>query len=451
MLIGPQKDSSTDRVFQGLRGDIVRGALPGGTRLVERELADRFGVSRLPVREAIRWLILEGLIDRSPRHGGIVHTMSYADAADIGELHSAFDELAAALAVTRRTDEHVAAFRAALHGTREALAAGDEAATCAGLQAMREVTFAATRNRPLAEVHQALEGRTLRVLMLAIRAGVNPLPHFADLESALVAHDAAAATRAMRGLEDELAAVRRRAALAALDDSGDDAQRLDPLDGCNAAMREAYTPGFVTVRDAVREQIASGERRPGSVISGRLLAVEFDVSRYPALEAIEALAYEGLVQLGSARVASRVRGVSAGEAADLFDVATTLDGVAVSIAARGPRPEELEKLHDLLERERAAFASDPATAQCASFAFVRELYAVSGNRLVAEMGRKLEGRRRLVLSASPVTARIVRAHEQLYRAIAARDGELAAEIVRRALADPAYRAEVLAAAEPYVS
>ncbi|UOQ56285.1 GntR family transcriptional regulator [Leucobacter allii] len=447
MLIGPQNDSSADRVLQGMRADIVSGALPGGARLIERELAEQYGVSRLPVREAIRWLILEGLIDRSPRHGGVVHAMDRADVADIAELHGPLDRLTARQAALRAPAADAERFRAELAVAERAAAAGDRAASGRVIQELRSLVFAATGNRPLREIQQALESRTMRMFTQASRLALDPFPHFHRLADALAARDPGGADAAMAALGAHIAEARAEHALIELTDGGDTASGYGTAEAAGLLReRIPYTPGFVLVRDAVRDQIVARTRRPGTVISGRLLAVEFDVSRYPALEAIEALAYEGLVTLGSARVASRVRSLGAEEAEDLFDVAAELDALAAGFAARRPAPQELASLHRIVVAEQSAIAHDPASAHEPAFAFLRQMYEMTGNRVLVEMGRKLEGRRRMVLAASPVDHRTARGHEQLLRAISSRDGALAATLYRRAFADPEYRSGILGAA-----
>ncbi|MCG7580409.1 GntR family transcriptional regulator [Mycolicibacterium sp. OfavD-34-C] len=80
----------TDR----LRKAIIAGELPGGTRLVQAELAQSLSVSVTPVREALRNLMSEGLVDYSPFHGATVHQTSRAELEDIYELRSVLIPLA---------------------------------------------------------------------------------------------------------------------------------------------------------------------------------------------------------------------------------------------------------------------------------------------------------------------------------------------------------------------
>ena len=80
-----------DVVFQTLRQAILRGELEPGERLMEIHLADRLGVSRTPIREAIRKLELEGLVVMIPRRGAIVASITEKDLKDVLMLRSDAD------------------------------------------------------------------------------------------------------------------------------------------------------------------------------------------------------------------------------------------------------------------------------------------------------------------------------------------------------------------------
>lgn len=92
-------------VFEHLREAIIKGKLRPGERLMEMQLADEMGVSRTPVREAIRKLELEGLVIMVPRRGAYVADLSIKDVAETFEIRSALEALAAALAAERITPE----------------------------------------------------------------------------------------------------------------------------------------------------------------------------------------------------------------------------------------------------------------------------------------------------------------------------------------------------------
>jgi len=96
-----------DVVFNTLREGILTGELKPGERLMEIHLAARLGVSRTPIREAIRMLELEGLVTMVPRRGAEVADISKQDLVDVLEVRRALDVLAVTLACERITDEEI--------------------------------------------------------------------------------------------------------------------------------------------------------------------------------------------------------------------------------------------------------------------------------------------------------------------------------------------------------
>lgn len=94
-------------VFETLREAIISGVLIPGERLMEIQLAEEMGVSRTPVREAIRKLELEGFVVMIPRKGAYVSGISMKDIADVFELRAALEGLAAGLAAERVTEEEL--------------------------------------------------------------------------------------------------------------------------------------------------------------------------------------------------------------------------------------------------------------------------------------------------------------------------------------------------------
>ncbi|HIR87887.1 MAG TPA: GntR family transcriptional regulator [Candidatus Fimimorpha faecalis] len=94
-----------DVVFNTLRQGILKGELEPGERLMEVQLANRLGVSRTPIREAIRKLELEGLVVMIPRKGAEVAKISEKNLQDVLELRCALEELAIELACERISED----------------------------------------------------------------------------------------------------------------------------------------------------------------------------------------------------------------------------------------------------------------------------------------------------------------------------------------------------------
>lgn len=101
-----------DVVFNTLRQAILRGELEPGERLMEIQLAQKLGVSRTPIREAIRKLELEGLVIMVPRKGAEVAHITEKDMRDVLEVRSTLEEFAVSLACKNITQEAIEALKA---------------------------------------------------------------------------------------------------------------------------------------------------------------------------------------------------------------------------------------------------------------------------------------------------------------------------------------------------
>jgi DNA-binding GntR family transcriptional regulator len=97
-----------DRVYLRLRNAIHEGALPPGSRLVERRLGDQLGVSRAPVRDALLRLEQDGLVMSAGRRGKIVATLSARDAWEVYSLRATLEAMACRLAAERATPDVLA-------------------------------------------------------------------------------------------------------------------------------------------------------------------------------------------------------------------------------------------------------------------------------------------------------------------------------------------------------
>ena len=96
-----------DVVFQTLRQAILKGELQPGERLMEIKLAETLGVSRTPIREAIRKLELEGLVVMIPRKGAAVANITEKDTKDVLEVRRTLEMFAVEVACDRITEEQL--------------------------------------------------------------------------------------------------------------------------------------------------------------------------------------------------------------------------------------------------------------------------------------------------------------------------------------------------------
>jgi DNA-binding GntR family transcriptional regulator len=139
-------------VFESLREAIIQGRLKPGERLMEMQLADEMGVSRTPVREAIRKLELEGFVVMIPRKGAYVSGISVKDIVDVFEVRAALEALAAGLAAERITDEELEHLERALVQISEVSVRDDINAMVETDTNFHELIYKACRNDRLVQI-----------------------------------------------------------------------------------------------------------------------------------------------------------------------------------------------------------------------------------------------------------------------------------------------------------
>jgi DNA-binding GntR family transcriptional regulator len=124
---GSSKDRriSPQALAAAIRDRVIRGFYPPGHRLTEDDLAEQYGVSRIPVREALRLLEGEGFVRVKPYSGTFVAELTAQDAADLLEIRGVLEPLAASRAAETRTDDHLDALRQILADGNAALALED--------------------------------------------------------------------------------------------------------------------------------------------------------------------------------------------------------------------------------------------------------------------------------------------------------------------------------------
>lgn len=141
-----------DVVFNTLRQAILRGELKPGERLMEIQLANKLGVSRTPIREAIRKLELEGLVLMIPRRGAEVAEITEKSLRDVLEVRGALEELAVKLACQKITDAEIAELRLAEKEFEQALKSGDVTIYAEADVKFHDVIYRATDNQRLIQL-----------------------------------------------------------------------------------------------------------------------------------------------------------------------------------------------------------------------------------------------------------------------------------------------------------
>lgn len=151
-------------VFNTLRRAILTGELDPGERLMEIHLANQFGVSRTPVREAIRMLEQEGLVTLRPARGAVVSSISAESVKDVLEVRRAMDVLCAQLACKRITGEALASLKTACDEFKKAAEAHDRSITniAACDVALHDIILEATGNRRLKQLVNNLSEQMYR-------------------------------------------------------------------------------------------------------------------------------------------------------------------------------------------------------------------------------------------------------------------------------------------------
>lgn len=120
MTIGSNHQTLRAMVRDEIRQLIMTGELPPGTRLVEEALAERLGVSRNPVREALQSLAAEGFVELLLRRGAVVARLTAEDAEELFDVRMAVESLAARLAARNADAQAVDELRRALSAARDA-------------------------------------------------------------------------------------------------------------------------------------------------------------------------------------------------------------------------------------------------------------------------------------------------------------------------------------------
>ncbi|MBE5867356.1 MAG: GntR family transcriptional regulator [Lachnospiraceae bacterium] len=151
-----------DVVFNTLRQAILTGELKPGERLMEIHLANRLGVSRTPIREAIRKLELEGLVTMIPRRGAEVAQITEKSLQDVLEVRRALDGLSVELACDRITSEELEQLKQACDDFEQATQTRDPRKIARADVALHDIIVQATGNRRLMQMVNNLSEQMYR-------------------------------------------------------------------------------------------------------------------------------------------------------------------------------------------------------------------------------------------------------------------------------------------------
>lgn len=158
-----------DVVFNTLRKAILTGQLKPGERLMEVHLANQLGVSRTPIREAIRKLELEGLVIMIPRRGAEVARITEKSLKDVLEVRRALDALSVELACDRITEEDTERLLTACHEFEQAAKGKDAAVIAKADVALHDIIVEATGNQRLMQMVNNLSEQMYRYRFVYIK------------------------------------------------------------------------------------------------------------------------------------------------------------------------------------------------------------------------------------------------------------------------------------------
>ena len=197
--IGADHVALREQVLAELRRRIVDGDYAQGERLTETRLADDFGVSRNPVREALRVVEAEGFVQILPRRGAVVATLDETAVRDLFAVREQLETLAAGLAAERATDKDVARLRRLLEDASAATDAKDFDQVAELNSAFHRAVIDVSGNRWLLSISAAMYHHVHWVFRVgAAQRAPHSWEEHIRLVEAIAAGDAEAASTAAR-------------------------------------------------------------------------------------------------------------------------------------------------------------------------------------------------------------------------------------------------------------
>lgn len=174
MALDPVSDDSlADRVAGRIRDAIHEGRYPPGERLVERRLAAELGVSHIPIREALARLTDEGLVERVPRRGARVATLTPRELEELSSLRTVLERFVVTRVQERLTAEEESKLRRMVVSMRRAAARGDYRRVLDLDQRFHERLWELADHQMLGEVVTGLRGR-IGAFLRAATAALEP-------------------------------------------------------------------------------------------------------------------------------------------------------------------------------------------------------------------------------------------------------------------------------------
>lgn len=189
-------------IAERIRVMIIEDVLPPGTPIRERSLAEQLNVSRTPLREALKILATEGLVDMEPCRSAVVASLSGREVRELLQLLGVIEAFAGELACTSATDEQIREIRALHYEMLAAYTRGDRLGYFQRNQEIHRALVAATGNETLISYHAMLNARVYRVRYvcnLKTRRWETAIKEHQEILEALERRDAQAVAAVLRG------------------------------------------------------------------------------------------------------------------------------------------------------------------------------------------------------------------------------------------------------------
>ncbi len=170
-------------VYDELRGAILSGDLKAGERLVESEVASQMKVSRTPVREALRMLEMEGLIEYVPRKGIFIRGFTREDIVEIYSIRSALESAAVTFSVSNISPEEVSALRDLLLEMQDLTERADVPGLCHATQRLNDILVQSCRMPRLINLISTYQDYLARFRSVTLASGERRFAALRDHEA----------------------------------------------------------------------------------------------------------------------------------------------------------------------------------------------------------------------------------------------------------------------------
>lgn len=194
----------SERLRESIEEEIAMGKLLPGTRLDEVDLATRFGVSRTPIREALRLLLGEGLVETRPQRGAVVAQVSPQRLIEMFQVMAELEAMCARLAARRMSDAELAEIEAAHEACRGSAAARDADAYFYANERFHYAIYAASHNTFLFEQAASLQRRLRPYRRLQLRVRNRPQRSFEEHQAIVDALRDGDAERAVQSIRSHV-------------------------------------------------------------------------------------------------------------------------------------------------------------------------------------------------------------------------------------------------------